>query len=151
MNRGRLPMANTLRAAAAKRHKYGAQRTTVDGETFDSKGEALRWCELKLLEKAGHIRKLRRQVVFPLAVPVPEGGGVLVASYRADFVYEEAQRTHPQREPHAWREVVEDFKGVRNEGYQLKKRLMLALYGVEIRETGRAPKARRAQLQRRKA
>ncbi len=45
----------------SKSQRYSAQRTTVDGITFDSKPEAKRWAELKLLEQTGEIIKLRRQ------------------------------------------------------------------------------------------
>jgi hypothetical protein len=123
-----------LRLATPKRHKYGAQRTTVDGETFDSKGEAQRWCELRLLEKAGKIRGLLRQYSFPFVV-----NGKLVGHFTADFAYQEPL------DGGGWVNIVEDFKAAptRTEAYQLRKRLTLALYGIEIRETGKAPKAGR--------
>ena len=46
------------------RSKYGARKTIVDGITFDSKKEANRYRELKLLEDAGEIEKLKMQVAF---------------------------------------------------------------------------------------
>ncbi|MEP0454477.1 MAG: DUF1064 domain-containing protein, partial [Roseibium sp.] len=49
-----------------KSQKYGAQRTVVDGVTFDSKKEAARWAQLCLLQRAGQISDLKRQVVVPL-------------------------------------------------------------------------------------
>ena len=48
------------------RSKYGAKKVTVDGITFDSKKEANRWCELRLMERAGVITGLERQVKFVL-------------------------------------------------------------------------------------
>ena len=49
-----------------KRQKYNAKRVTVDGITFDSVAESRRWCELKLLERAGEITRLDRQVPIVL-------------------------------------------------------------------------------------
>ena len=56
------------RKPAPKRSKYGNRKTEIDGLTFDSAKEAKRWGELKLLERAGRIRKLRRQVSYDLLV-----------------------------------------------------------------------------------
>jgi hypothetical protein len=109
--------------------KYRARRTTVDGITFDSAGEARRYQELKLMERAGVIGNLKRQVIFNLNV-----NGIHICEYRADFVYED----------HEWMAVtVEDFKGFRTAEYRLKRKLMAACHGIEIRETGAAAKPRR--------
>lgn len=101
-----------------RRSKYRNVRVVVDGIKFASKREAKRWGELRLLEQAGRIEWLRRQVAYPLEV-----NGMAVATYVADFVYHDADS-----------EVVEDAKGVRTPEYKLKKRLMLACLGIEIRE-----------------
>lgn len=106
------------------RNKYGAEKTQVDGITFDSKGEAGRYLELKAMESAGVIQDLRLQVRFPLVVRGDYG--VCEREYRADFVYVEDGRR-----------VVEDFKGVRTREYQFKRDLMKALHGIDILETGR--------------
>ena len=100
--------------------KYGAKRTEVDGVVFPSRGEARRWQELQLLLRAGEISNLRRQVKYPLTV-----NGVKVADYVADYVYDERGA-----------EVVEDWKGVRTPVYKLKAKLMRAVHGITIRETG---------------
>lgn len=130
-----------------KRHKYGvaakADRTDRDGNVFDSKGEMVRWEELRLLQKAGRIRKLERQVRFPLEVK-----GVKVATYTADFTYEEKTTSVGAWD---WAPVVEDFKGLRTQVYLMKKRLMKAIYGIEIRETGVRPRTPRIVRKRRKA
>lgn len=126
--------------------KYGvapqAERTSRDGEVFDSKGELARWEELRLLERAGEISGLRRQVEYPLVV-----GQVKVGTYVADFIY-------TKRERYSWGYalplVVEDFKGVRTPAYRLKKKLMLALYGIEILETGAPPRRARGRRSNRK-
>lgn len=107
------------REVAAAMNKYRAVRTVVDGRVFDSKREARRYEELKLLERAGLIRDLEIQPKFPLEV-----NGRRVATYRGDFQYWEGGEF-----------IVEDCKGVRTPIYRLKAKLMFALYGIEIRET----------------
>ena len=46
--------------------KYGNRKVTVDGVVFDSKREAARYKELKLLQEAGEIKGLQMQVPFEL-------------------------------------------------------------------------------------
>ncbi len=101
------------------RSKFGNIRTQSDGFTFDSKKEANRWGQLRLLERTGHIKYLKRQVAFPLIV-----NGQLIAKYKADFVYEEDGKR-----------IVEDTKGFRTQLYLLKKKLMLACLGIEVMES----------------
>ena len=101
-----------------RKSKYNAQRTVVDGITFASKKEAKRYAELKLMEKAGRIQNLQRQVRFDLKV-----NGVQICHYIADFTYGDPLF------------CVEDTKGYRTPIYKLKKTLMLALRGITIRET----------------
>lgn len=101
-------------------NKFGAKRTVRDGITFHSKAEADRWSELCLLEKAGVVRNLERQVKFPLKV-----NGQLIATYYADFVYFEGERS-----------ITEDKKGHRTREYIMKRKLFEALYpGRKILET----------------
>ena len=110
--------------------KYHATKVqSKDGE-FDSKREYARWCELKLLERAGKISDLRRQIQFELipgAYEIQNGRRVCVerpVKYIADFVYyEKGQR------------IVEDCKGQRTQMYIIKRKLMLNRYGIKIRET----------------
>lgn len=103
---------------------------TADGERFDSKAEARRCAELLLLQRAGEIRELRRQVAF-LLIPAQRdsaGKAVRAVTYVADFVYEEVDlRGH-------WSLVVEDVKGVRTDAYRIKRKLMLQVHGIDIRE-----------------
>lgn len=109
-------------------NKYNSKKTVVDGQTFDSKKEANRYKELRLLEKAGEIKDLRTQVKFKL-IPAQrdEATGKVIereCSYKADFVYyEEDGET-----------VVEDVKGFRTKEYIIKRKLMLYQYGIRIRE-----------------
>ncbi len=107
-----------------KRSKFGAKKTTVDGIEFDSKAEAKRWGELRLLERAGKIKTLERQVRYDLVV-----NGVNIGFYKADFRYwDQGSSQH----------VVEDVKGVRTPVFAIKAKLMKALHRVEIVEIGRA-------------
>lgn len=103
-------------------HKYNAKQTVVDGIKFPSKREAQRYCELKVLEKAGKIKRLELQVRFPLFV-----AGVKVATYIADFCYYDESRR-----------IVEDCKGFLTPVYRLKKKMFEALYrnqNLKILET----------------
>ena len=104
------------------RNKYHNVRTELDGRTFASIKEAKRWSELRLLEKAGEISKLQVQPRYPIKI-----GDTLVCTYVADFSYWEGHGDD------VW-QVVEDCKGYRTEVYKLKRKLMLAVWGIEIRE-----------------
>jgi hypothetical protein len=108
-------------AWGGRRAKYGNRKTTVDGQVFDSKREAQRWQDLQLMQKAGEIYDLKRQVRYKLDV-----NGVHICDYIADFVYLVAI---DNEQP-----VVEDAKGVRTREYRLKKRLMEAVHGIMIAE-----------------
>ena len=107
--------------------KYGNRKVFVDGESFDSLREYRRWAELKLLERAGEIGGLRRQVKFEL-IPAQYdlGTGKLLeraVSYIADFVYIRDGFT-----------VVEDTKGCRTKDYIIKRKLLLYRHGHRIQE-----------------
>lgn len=107
-----------------RRSKFGAVKTTVDGIEFDSKAEARRYSELRLLERAGKIRNLERQVRYDLDV-----NGVRVGFYKADFRYWDQASSQ---------QIVEDVKGMRTPVFAIKAKLMKALHRVEIVEIGRA-------------
>lgn len=114
--------------------KYHAQKTTVGNITFDSKKEACRYGELLLRLQAGEIRELRLQEVFVLspAYTTPEGVRVRATTYHADFTYRE-RHVDPDGCVY-WPKVVEDAKGYRTEKYKLKRKMMLAILGITIRE-----------------
>jgi hypothetical protein len=116
--------------AGKRRSKYGAVSVRVDGHFFPSTREARRYGELKLLEKAGRIRNLRLQPEFPIVVE-----GEMICIYRGDFQYTEMK---PGFDSWATDEegqlVVEDVKGVKTDVYKLKKKLVKATHGIEIRE-----------------
>lgn len=94
----------------AKENKYGAKKTTVDGIVFDSKLEANRWCELRLLERAGVIKDLERQKEYVLIDKSKYGRKIV---YKADFVYTTKDG----------KEVIEDTKSsaTKTQVYLLKK------------------------------
>lgn len=119
--------------------KYNNRKVTVNGMTFDSRKEFIRWCELVLLERAGQITDLQRQVKFEL-IPTqyeykPRYGKLgrrlkdskhcveNAVNYVADFVYQKDGKT-----------VVEDVKGFKTKEYIIKRKLMLHVHGIKILE-----------------
>lgn len=124
-----------------KKTKYGSRKVSVNGETFDSVKEYRRYCELKLLEKAGAVTELERQKPFEL-IPaqyetferygkngkrLKDGKRCIEKSvvYNADFYYKENGA-----------EVVEDTKSVatKTKDYIIKRKLLLYRYGIKIKE-----------------
>ena len=104
------------------RNKYNARKAEVDGITFDSRKEAQRYAELKLLLREGKIQSLRRQVAYEL---IPKQQGERACAYKADFVYVDNE---------TGQEVVEDVKGKRTPEYVIKRKLMLYRHGIRIHE-----------------
>lgn len=109
--------------------KYGNKKIFIDNEEFDSVYEYERWCELRLLERAGKITNLRRQVPFELIPTLHDADGKTYRKtvYWADFVYVENGNS-----------IVEDAKSTitaKNPVYILKKKLMLWRYEITIRES----------------
>lgn len=108
-------------------NKYGARKISIDGVTFDSRKEAARWQELRLMLQAGVIDDLRRQVVFELIPRQMDGKRVSerAVNYIADFVYTENGKT-----------VVEDVKSpaTRTPEYIIKRKLMRWVHGIAVKE-----------------
>ena len=102
-----------------RRSKYSNKKTEVDSFIFDSKKEAARYQQLRILEKAGEIADLRMQVKYHCTV-----NGKKVCTYIADFEY-----TTPDLKVH-----TEDVKGYRTKEYRLKKKLVEALFNIAIEE-----------------
>lgn len=107
-------------------NKFGAKKVVApDGQVFDSQKEYRRWCELKLLERAGKITDLKRQVKYEL---IPKQEGERACTYVADFVYLQDRRI-----------VVEDCKGYKKGAayslFSIKRKLMLYLKSIRIKET----------------
>lgn len=105
--------------------KYKNKKTVVDGLTFSSKKEANRYLQLKENEQKGLISELQTQVKFVL---IPKQEGERECSYIADFVYLDNQTGE---------KVVEDVKSssrYKTEVYRIKKKLMLFVHNIKIRE-----------------
>lgn len=121
--------------------KYRARRCECMGERFDSEGEMRRWLYLLDAQRRGELAGLRRQVRYELVPAQWEELTVELKTrtktvrhcaeraveYVADFAYTLPDGT----------EVVEDYKGVRTPEYRLKRKLMLWLRGVRVREVSR--------------
>lgn len=106
--------------SCAKSNKYHARKMVVDGEKFDSIHEASIYHDLALLQRQGLLRNLERQITYRLEI-----NGLLICKYIADFrciriATEEVE--------------IVDAKGVRTPVYRLKKKLMKAIHGIEIKE-----------------
>ena len=124
-------------------NKYHNQHVrTSDGIVHDSQREAVRWQQLKLLERAGKIVNLKRQVKYIL-IPaqrepdtIGKRGGVKQGkllerevAYIADFEYQDKE---------TGRLVVEDVKGYKGGGaymiFTIKRKLLLWVHGIRVRE-----------------
>ena len=144
-------IVNCLEAMIEMANKYGARKVTApDGQVFHSVKEFHRWGVLKLLERAGKISDLKRQVKYeliPAQTEIVETGerykrnlpdlGIRAGDpktktvcleqsvdYVADFVYIQDGK-----------KVVEDSKGYRTDDYIIKRKLMLWVHGIRIKET----------------
>lgn len=109
------------------RNKFGAVKTEVDGIKFDSKHEANRWLQLRLLERAGAIRDLKRQVRIDL---IGQQKPLKTRSGRAmrltvDFTYQDSRLN--------WATVYEDAKGAVTRDYEVRKAVAEAM-GLTITE-----------------
>lgn len=116
--------------------KYRNKKITIDGITFDSQKEAYRYKELCLMQQSGMIQDLKTQVKYIL-IPaqrepdtIGKKGGVhkgkLIereCAYIADFEYMENGK-----------KVVEDTKGMKTKDYIIKRKLMLFVHGIRIKE-----------------
>lgn len=121
--------------------KYGNKKTTQDGIFFDSRKEARRYAELKMMLRAGVITDLELQKPFELIPaqyePVArygkngkclEDGKKCIERacvYKADFTYFDKEKNAL---------VVEDTKGFKTKDYIIKRKLMLYKYGIKIQE-----------------
>jgi len=126
-----IPVAALRRSAARRKaNKYGAKSVTVNGQAYRSKRELKRHTELQLLERAGLIADLRREVPFELLGSQRRDDGSVEQSvtYVADYVYRDREKSDQL--------VVEDVKSkaTRTRDYIIKRKLMLREHGITIRE-----------------
>jgi len=119
MTRVRLPNENL--------NKYGARGVREDGHYFDSRAEHRRYLQLKLLEQGGAISNLEVHPTFDIIYPMPDGTAKKISTYEGDFRY---------RDNEANCTVLEDVKrdATRTRLYRLKRQLVEAQYGIQIRE-----------------
>lgn len=108
----------------AKRNKYRARKTEVDGITFDSALEAKYYANLKLLEKAGAVYGVELQKRYALVGP----DGSLITTYIADFVFWDQRAKHLR---------IVDVKGVKTREFVIKKKLMKSLLGLDVEVVGK--------------
>jgi hypothetical protein len=121
----RMTAAEYRELTANKPSKYRAQKTKVDGITFDSKGEADYYCQLKLLQRAGEVTDIKLQPRYPILDASERSRGI---DYVADFLVTYADG----------RQEIIDFKGVRTAVYRMKKKMFHERYpNLEIREVTR--------------
>lgn len=108
-----------------QRNKYLNKKTVIDGITFSSKKEAARYSTLKLLQRAGEISDLVLQPAFELFPKQTRDDGTTERSwnYIADFAY----TANGKR-------VIEDVKGMKTREYIGKRKAMLAIHGITIKE-----------------
>ena len=107
-------------------NKYNATKITIDGIKYDSKKEAARGQELKMLERAGIIKDLQLQPEFTLQESFKyQGKTERKITYIADFMYEEKNGQI----------VVEDVKSeiTKTPVYRVKRKLFLKKYGEQIK------------------
>jgi hypothetical protein len=95
---------------------------------FDSAKEARRYQQLRLEERAGHVRDLKMQVTFQINSHTASGGVVTIAKYVADFTYDRLINGQ-------WTAIVEDVKGVQTDVFRLKRKLVEAQHGITIQLT----------------
>ena len=129
IGKGGSAVEKSLKRPILKGAKYRNQPTVVDGHRFDAKKEARRYQELRYLEQKGVIENLALQVAFVLAPSVrfdDEPRAKPALKYVADFVYSEGGRR-----------IVEDVKSgatAKAAAYRIKRHLMKAVHGIEVKE-----------------
>lgn len=102
--------------------KYHSRKTVVNGIPFDSRLEAARYQQLRLLEKADEITSLQLQVEFQILrgwINPETGEKIKSRNYIADFVYIDNATN---------KLIVEDTKGIETPEFRLKWSLVKSLY-----------------------
>ncbi len=103
-------------------NKYSNKKIEIDGHKFDSKKEARRYVDLKLLLRAKQIANLELQPTFVLQDSFKHNDKqIRQITYIADFMYQKDCQC-----------IVEDVKGFKTDVYNLKKKLFLNKFGKHI-------------------
>ena len=110
----------------SSRSKYGSKKTIVDNIKFDSKWEAERYGQLKAMERGGVVTDLELQVPYNIII-----NDIKICRYVADFRYKK-ESNHTITNDEYYVEVVEDAKGFETPEFKLKKKLMKAVFNIDI-------------------
>ena len=105
-----------------KYNKYNAKKTQFMGYKFDSKWEAERYGQLYSMALAGIVKDLERQVKYEIIINDQK-----ICRYIADFVYILVNEDGSEEK------IVEDAKGVQTTDFIIKKKLMKAIYNINIK------------------
>jgi hypothetical protein len=108
--------SSAFRKRHMRKHKYNAIKTVIDGITFDSKLEAKRYSQLKILERSNEISNLELQIPMHIVI-----NDVKICKYICDFRYTCNGKV-----------IHEDAKGMTTPVFNLKKKLVKAVHGVDI-------------------
>ncbi len=112
------------------RQKFGNKQVTVDGIQFDSKKESTHYLLLKMRERLKEIDRLELQPVFPIYIDTADRGRIQIGVFTADFRYWEQYCGKDTLR-------VVDVKSPQTrltEGYQLRRKLVEAIYNITIIE-----------------
>lgn len=126
------PKPPTEHEEQGRPNKYKAKKVVTEEGVFDSKMEYKRWCELRTMERARLITNLERQIEYTLEV-----NGVKIGKFTADHRWEANGKV--------W---VEDVKGVIVRDFTLRKKLMLAIYGIDVMVWPERKKKKRKMIKR---
>lgn len=135
-----------LKQMGTKRKNFGAQKLELDGIMFDSKKEAKRYNELKLLQESGHIRNLKVHTKWEfqrcddgdfLRYPSTKHGHMgRKITYTDDFSYQLYHKGDPDGISFdGWEDIVEDVKGHDTQVSRIKRGLMEFFHGITVRIT----------------
>lgn len=113
-----------LRAGTGRQGKYNAKGEHIDGHWFASQAEGVRYRQLLRMAEQGQIERIELQPSFPLSI-----NNRHISTYRADFRYAVLDPTG-----RIIKVVIEDVKGMVTDVYLMKKKLVEALYTIEINE-----------------
>ena len=105
-----------------KYNKYNAKKTQFMVFKYDSKWEAERYGQLVSMERAGVIEDLERQVSFNIMINDEK-----ICRYIADYTYIKINEDGSKEK------IVEDAKGVQTTDFIIKKKLMKAIYNINIK------------------
>lgn len=106
-----------------KKSKYNNQKLEIDGHLFDSKREARRYIQLRIMLTCKAIENLLLQVPYEL-----NEDGIYSLKYIADFVYTDCKTR---------KTIVEDVKSsftAKMPIYKKKKKLMKKIWDIDIKE-----------------